>query len=921
MKKFGFLVLFLVIFVSACEFLNFYPVWVDTVDISKYLSEEDIDDDTDKDGEFTLPAVTISSPTNGQEVGDMYSFIGSVIKGSFDIDTVMYSPDGVAFYDASLNENIWFADINLTEYGIYTNYVYATDISNNSSVTQSVWVTRSSGVPWVSIISHANGVTVNQSVIILSGNVGVGSPNLITNVSVRLDGADWETASFNQESWSIELTLNEGANTIIVRAYADSGEFAETAELVINYEEGAPTITITSHNNGEIVNTANITLSGTASVDGASITSVKVSTNGGATWEEAIGTTEWSINLTLEEGDNIIIVEVTADNGKSASSGDWIIEYQPSIPEIYITSHSDLDIVITDFIELSGYASIDNPYSIEKIEVNVNGTWQDVPITSGDYVEWDININLIDGNNTIVARAIGSNNKTNETDVLNITFDLQLPEPEIYITSPITGTFTNETSITIQGTAVVEEPHIITEIEVQVNGGAWQTANFTAGNDVNWEFVQNFGGDDEYQITARARVVDGAYVNSEPVTITIDTIHPTLDINFPGAGAEIINASYGFSGTASDSSGVKEVWVRFGGVGEFKKADLTGENWSTNFSVPRFGIELTNEVFAVDNAGNHSPTNTRLALSRYMVWEKLTITGDIFSARSGHTGVVVDIGTGEAIYIIGGQDGNLLNDVYYSYDGADWTELGATEVFSPRFGHSSIGFQNKIWVIGGVIEGTDNYTNDVWSRGNDPSWTYENNINFVNDWNAQASAFHSSVVFDNKIWAIGGESHNTEYAEPNHRIWYSSDGISWTEATDSPLSFGSARHSSLVFDNKLWIIGGEEDDGFGSLQLINNVYSSTDGENWTTHPAASIARHSHASVVYDNKMWVIGGNTGGANVNTVYWSTDGNNWYQINNAGFSGRSYHTAVVFDDGNGEAIYVIGGTAGGNEVWRGR
>ena len=62
---------------------------------------------------------------------------------------------------------------------------------------------------------------------------------------------------------------------------------------------------------------------------------------------------------------------------------------------------------------------------------------------------------------------------------------------------------------------------------------------------------------------------------------------------------------------------------------------------------------------------------------------------------------------------------------------------------------------------------------------------------------------HTSVVFDNKMWVIGG------YDTANlNDVWYSSDGATWTQATPSASFYTRAYHTSAVFDNKMWVIGG-----------------------------------------------------------------------------------------------------------------
>jgi hypothetical protein len=68
-------------------------------------------------------------------------------------------------------------------------------------------------------------------------------------------------------------------------------------------------------------------------------------------------------------------------------------------------------------------------------------------------------------------------------------------------------------------------------------------------------------------------------------------------------------------------------------------------------------------------------------------------------------------------------------------------------------------------------------------------------------------------------------------------------------------------------------------------------------------------------VVYDGKMWVMGGSDG-SRKNDVWWSTDGVTWTRATaSAGWSARYAHTSVVYDG----KMWVMGGYSGTRDVWR--
>ena len=91
-------------------------------------------------------------------------------------------------------------------------------------------------------------------------------------------------------------------------------------------------------------------------------------------------------------------------------------------------------------------------------------------------------------------------------------------------------------------------------------------------------------------------------------------------------------------------------------------------------------------------------------------------------------------------------------------------------------------------------------------------------------------------------------------------VWYSTDGNTWTQATYSAAWSDRASFEALVYDNKMWVLGGLDTGSSGN----NDVWYSTDGNTWTqaTSSAGWSTRWSSGSVVHDNKMWIFGGYDG-----------------------------------------------------------
>lgn len=267
-----------------------------------------------------------------------------------------------------------------------------------------------------------------------------------------------------------------------------------------------------------------------------------------------------------------------------------------------------------------------------------------------------------------------------------------------------------------------------------------------------------------------------------------------------------------------------------------------------------------------------------------------------FGPRTAHTSVVFNnkmwvIG---GIQISGGTVNNIYNDVWYSTDGANWTQATANAGFTPRYFHSSVVFNNAMWVIGGGFGGS--YGSDVWSSTDGVTW---NPVTLTAAFGPREG--HACVVYNGKIWLIGG--YNNSYLND---VWYSTDGAHWTLATASAAFSARYAHSCLVYNSKMWVIAG------GSSVLYHDAWYSTDGVNWTaaTTMAPFAGRAVQSGVVFNNAMWISGGVTNlstFASGNDSWYSSDGTNWSQATGTPFTPTRYaHTGLAYNN----SMWVIAG-----------
>jgi hypothetical protein len=135
---------------------------------------------------------------------------------------------------------------------------------------------------------------------------------------------------------------------------------------------------------------------------------------------------------------------------------------------------------------------------------------------------------------------------------------------------------------------------------------------------------------------------------------------------------------------------------------------------------------------------------------------------------------------------------------------------------------------------------------------------------------------HACVVYDEKMWVIGGST-ASGYSK---KVYYTTNGSTWTEAGTDALPLPLAAFSSLVYDEKMWVIGGYDGTASpGDDYYRQKIYYTTNGITWTEAgtDALPVGVGSHASVVFLGKMWIIGGifgwSTAAENSQKVFYST------------------------------------------------
>ena len=148
----------------------------------------------------------------------------------------------------------------------------------------------------------------------------------------------------------------------------------------------------------------------------------------------------------------------------------------------------------------------------------------------------------------------------------------------------------------------------------------------------------------------------------------------------------------------------------------------------------------------------------------------------------------------------------------------------------------------------------------------------------------------------------------------------------WHKLTDEATFPGRDGAGALVYDGKMWLIGGwnPKDKRTNPIHsdCNNEVWNSSDGITWSlikpnTHLDNSFdpttdweARHTAGYVVYRDKMWIVGGDPLLGHYQSDVWnSSDGRTWNCVNQGKpvpWGPRVLHHTFVFRN----RIWVLGG-----------
>ena len=388
----------------------------------------------------------------------------------------------------------------------------AVDRVGNTANSPSVTVILDTLPPEVAIDAAALVRLTADAEIMVSGTVS--DPHLDT---VTVNGV---TATVSNDTWVVDIPIQEGSNQIVAVAVDILGHSAQTPPEEVVRDSTPPEIAITEPAPGDEFDTRTVVVRGTVSdahLDTVTVEGVAATVTGN-TFEATIELPEGDSDIdaravdVLGQGTNAVPVPVTID----------------TLPPIVAIDPPANPLVGTETVTVTG--TFVEPHldrilvsGLEAVIAGDTFTVADVP--------------LVEGPNSLVA--IASDTFNHETTSAPITWTRDTTPPTVAIDTPANGTVLNTPTITVSGT--VDDLHLES---VTVNGvvATVDAGRFTATVDLS-------EGPNTLAATAVDQVANSA--DSAPWTIVLDTLPPQVAITPPQA---LTNAtSVTVTGTASDA--------------------------------------------------------------------------------------------------------------------------------------------------------------------------------------------------------------------------------------------------------------------------------------------------------------------------------------------------------------------------------
>lgn len=225
-------------------------------------------------------------------------------------------------------------------------------------------------------------------------------------------------------------------------------------------------------------------------------------------------------------------------------------------------------------------------------------------------------------------------------------------------------------------------------------------------------------------------------------------------------------------------------------------------------------------------------------------------------------------------------------------------------------------FKDHIWLVGGSQIDPDNTSNIIWRL--DPAKQVWQKMEPAR-WSSRMG--HAVLMFQNKLWVLGGRDAS---GNALNDVWFcDSESGNWTEVSKTNSWEPRCIFHPTVWNDEIWLYGGAS--GPFSSKLFKDLWSSNDGKKWEHRQLTGILRVEEGAVasclavfkdqlVLFGKFLSIDPNDGSDKVETRAFSIKGrstNTWQPFSNDGLKGWGSDNTSSFQMVNFHNEMLVGKT----------
>jgi hypothetical protein len=403
-------------------------------------------------------------------------------------------------------------------------------VSNNCGTDQHNWNIQFTPctAPSIAITSPSNsGTSVNAASFAFQANVQ--NMTSAQGILLSLNGTSLSNFSFNNGTVSANLNLQNGLNTIVLKATNACGTDIKT--ITIFYTNcTAPVVTISSTANGTVA-TAAYTF--TAAIQNITNTQgLLLSLNGSSITNYTFTNGQLSASVNLASGMNTFVINATNACGTDMKS--LTLNYlNCTAPIVQISNPLSNNLSVTN-AAYTFQANVQHMSSLQGISLQLNGTAVSNATLNNGVISANVNLNA--GINTFVLSAVNACGTDSKTATINYQ---ACTAPQVTITNPLNTNYGVSNPV-ITFAANVTNMSSVQGISLTLNGSPISAFNYTNGqvtasitlsngmNTISLSATNNCGND------AQSRVI-----RYEPCVAPVVTINNPSGINYTATSNSI----------------------------------------------------------------------------------------------------------------------------------------------------------------------------------------------------------------------------------------------------------------------------------------------------------------------------------------------------------------------------------------------